>query len=284
MGLNVISWIETTDAMDCWCPRCGEKCAAIAARGISLQAASLGVPNWRTMQGMKTKSVMGTAAVARGLVTVAVLLSGLAAGSAQAQTKLGPAAPVSYDNKYEVYGGLNYMDFKAGENLPKRMNLGGTEIEGTWWVTPKWGATAEYRGEAGTTQVYPIASTYGIHRPLVYMNMGLLGAQYRGPKNEHAALDFHAFGGIASGVFDGGTQGAGPTPGASASSNALIVGLYANHTAPVFALGASADFNRSKNWAIRLSPDLILERFGNETREFFSISGGIVYRFPLKKK
>jgi hypothetical protein len=44
------------------------------------------------------------------------------------------------------------------------------------------------------------------------------------------------------------------------------------------------DFNRSKNWALRLSPDLILEHFGNEEREFFSISGGVVYRFPLKKK
>ena len=42
--------------------------------------------------------------------------------------------------------------------------------------------------------------------------------------------------------------------------------------------------NRSKNWAIRLSPDLILEQFGNETREFFAISGGVVYRFPVKKK
>ncbi|MDP9052515.1 MAG: hypothetical protein M3O31_17610 [Acidobacteriota bacterium] len=236
------------------------------------------------MQGMKKVSGMGTAAVARGLATMSVLLSLLAAGGALAQTKLGPAAPVTYDNKFEVYGGLNYMNFKAGENLPKRMNLGGAEIEGTWWVTPKWGASAEYRGEAGTTQVYPIGNAYGIHRPLVYMNMGLFGVQYRGPKNEHAALNFHAYGGAASGVFDGGTQGAGPTPGVSATSNAQIVGLYNDHTAAVIALGGSGDFNRSKNWAIRLSPDLILEHFGNETREFFAISGGVVYRFPVRTK
>jgi hypothetical protein len=236
------------------------------------------------MQGMKKRNEMGTAAVARSLATVAVLLSLLAAGGAQAQTKLGPAAPVTYDNKYEVYGGMNYMNFKAGENLPKRMNLGGAEIEGTWWVTPKWGAVADYRGEAGTTQVFPNSNIYGIHRPLVYMNMGLFGVQYRGPKNEHAALNFHALGGVADGIFDGGTQGAGPTPGASASDNARLVGLYDDHVAPIFALGASADFNRSKNWAIRMSPDLILEHFGNETREFFAISGGVIYRFPLKKK
>lgn len=217
---------------------------------------------------------------------IAVLLAAcvLPAATAMAQTRLGPAPPITYDNKYEIYGGLNYMNFKAGENLPKRMNLGGAELEGTWWVTPKWGAAVEYRGDAGTTQVFPNASIYGIHRPLVFMNMGLAGVEYRGPKNQHAAVDFHAYGGFAAGVFDDGTQGAGAGDVYNATQNAQLVGLYNDHTAPIFALGSSLDFNRSRNWAIRLSPDLILEHFGNETREFFSISGGIVYRVPLKKK
>jgi hypothetical protein len=217
-------------------------------------------------------------------VLLVACLAPVVSQSALAQTKLGPAAPITYDNKYEVYGGLNVMDFKAGENLPTRMNLGGAEFEGTWWATPKWGVAAEYRGEAGTTQVFPNASIYGIHRPLVYMNMVLGGAQYRGPKNQHAAIDFHAYGGIADGVFDGGTQGAGPGNIYNATQNAQLVGLYSNHSAALFALGGSIDFNRSKNWALRLSPDLILEHFGNETREFVAISGGVVYRFPLKKK
>jgi hypothetical protein len=206
------------------------------------------------------------------------------ARSAQAQTKLGAAPPVTYDNKWELYGGLNYMNFKAGENLPKRMNLGGAEISGTYWLTGKWGVTGEYRGEAGTTQVYPNANIYGIHRPLVYMNMGLGGVQYRGPKNQHAAINYHAYGGIASGVFDAGTQGAGAGNMFNATQNAALVGLYPNKTAAIIALGGSLDMNRSKNWAVRLSPDLILEHFGAETREFFAISGGVVYRFPPRKK
>lgn len=223
----------------------------------------------------------------RGLAMAAIVIACLLSAtstSASAQTKLGAAAPVTYDNKYEVYGGLNYMNFKAGENLPKRMNLGGAEIEGTYWLTSRWGLSAEYRGGAGTTQVFPNANIYGIHRPLVYMNIGLAGAQFRGPKNQHAAMDFHAFGGISSGVFDAGTQGAGAGNVFTATQNAKLVGLYDNHTAPIFALGTSIDFNRSKNWAVRLSPDLILEHFGNETRQFFAISGGVVYRFPTKKK
>jgi hypothetical protein len=218
-------------------------------------------------------------------IAMAAMLAGLLTTvCAQAQTKLGPAAPVTYDNKYEVYGGLNFMNFMAGQNLTRRMDFGGGELEGTYWLTGKWGLAAEYRGEAGTTPVWPRAGTYGIHRPLVYMNMVLFGAQYRWMQNQHAALDLHAYAGPAYGVFDAGTSGAGPTPGISAASNANLIGLYANHTAPIFALGGSVDMNRSKNWAVRLSPDLILDEFGSGTREFFAISGGVVYRFPVKKK
>jgi hypothetical protein len=230
--------------------------------------------------------IHNTAELRRGWMIATIWAAAIVAGpgAANAQTKLGPGAAVSYDNKYELYGGLNYMNFKAGENLPKRMNLGGAEFLGTWWITPKWGLGAEYRGDAGTTQVFPNADIYGIHRPLVYMNMGLLGAQYRGPRNQYAAINYHAYGGLSHGVFDAGTQGAGPGNQFTATQNAALVGLYSDRTSPIFALGGSLDFNRSKDWAVRVSPDLILEHFGNETREFFGISVGIVYRFPTNKK
>jgi hypothetical protein len=224
----------------------------------------------------------------RMMKKIAVLLAAcvlpVAARSLEAQTRIGPAAPITYDNKWEVYGGLNYMNFEAGQNLPKRMNLGGGTFEGTYWLTGKWGLAAEYRGEAGTTQVFPNAEIYGIHRPLVYMNMGLGGVQYRWLKNQYAALNLHAYAGMASGVFDAGTQGAGAGDVYNATQNAQLVGLYPDKTAPVFAFGGDLDVNRSKNWAIRLAPDLILEHFGTETREFFGISGGIVYRLPTRKK
>jgi hypothetical protein len=224
-----------------------------------------------------------TAAVAGAAILAACLLPAIAP-PVQAQTRLGPSAPVTYDNKWEVYGGLNYMNFTAGQDLPLRMNLGGGEFEGTYWLTSHLGIAADYRGEAGTTQVLPNAQNFGIHRPLVYMNMGMFGAQYRGPRNQHAALDFHAYGGMAHGVFDAGTAGAGVGDVFPPAVNAQLVGLYSDRTSPIFAVGASGDFNRSKNLAIRLSPDLIIEHFGTETRTFFAISGGVVYRFPLKKK
>jgi hypothetical protein len=216
----------------------------------------------------------------RQSAAAALLAVVIGAAGAQAQnSKLGPGAPVSYANRFEVYGGLNFMNFQAGQDLPKRMNLGGGEIEGTYWLTKNLGLALEYRGEAGTTPVF--SNPYGISRPLVYMDMGLAGVQYRGPKNQFVALDYHAYGGMADGIFDGGTAGNGILPG-SASTKAADVGLYSNRTKPVFALGGSLDLNRSKNWAVRLSPDLILEHFGTETREFFAISGGVVYRIGKK--
>jgi hypothetical protein len=266
-------------------------------------------PIWRIMLRMTKKSVTGTIAgqgkaakvrgiercelaeaderrglrygLATGFILAGILGALLASGGrAMAQTKLGPEAPVTYANKYEVYGGLNFMNFQAGQDLPKRMNLGGGEIEGTYWVTKNWGATLDYRGEAGTTPVF--SNAYGISRPLVYMNMGMAGAQYRWLKNQYAALNVHCYGGYSHGVFDGGTTGNGIVHGTTAGGNAVDVGLYSNRTSPIFALGGSLDFNRSKNWAVRLSPDLILEHFGTETREFFAISGGVMYRIGKK--
>lgn len=197
-------------------------------------------------------------------------------------SQIGQSAPVKYDNRFEVYGGLNFMNFQAGQNLPTRMNLGGAEFLGTYWLPgdnrflKNLGVGVEYRGEAGTTPVFPGANTspYYIVRPLVYMNMGLAGAQYRGPKNRYAAINYHAYFGVSHGTFNA-TQKADQ----SDSDFYTGTGLYTNRTKPVAALGGSVDFNWTKNVAIRLSPDLMLEHFGTETREFFAISSGVVYRF-----
>jgi hypothetical protein len=205
-----------------------------------------------------------------GMLLTVLLVAGTGWTMAQGKSKIGPAAPVTYDNRYEVYGGLSFMNFQAGQALTKRMNMGGGELSGTYWVTPKIGASAEWRGEWGTTPVNP--NPFNVNRPLVYMNMGLLGAQYRGPKNQHAAINYHAYFGAANGVFDSGT--------AHVPKQALpTIGLYTNRTKGIAALGGSIDFNRSKNLAVRLSPDLILEHFGSETRQFFAISAGVIYRF-----
>jgi hypothetical protein len=190
------------------------------------------------------------------------------------QSKIALAALPTYDNKYEIYGGLNYMNFQAGQNLPKRMNLGGGEVMGTYWLNRKLGVAADYRLDAGTTPVF--ANCCVNNRPLVYLNTFMGGVQYRGPKNQYVAVNYHALAGGSHGTFTYSLKDVPPL-------YVPTIGLYTNRTKPFFALGGSLDFNRTKNLAIRVSPDLILEHFGDETREFFSISGGVIYRFGKVK-
>ncbi len=205
---------------------------------------------------------------------IALLLAGAATTLAQ-NGKLAPKAPADYLNKYEVYGGLSFMNFQAGQDLPKRMNLGGGEVLGTWWLFDRLGIAGDYRIEAGTTPVLPV---HGFNRVLVTQNIGMAGVQYRGPKGRYAAVDYHALGGISHGVFDSAIKNyPGGTPYTTAD-----LGLYSNRTKPIYALGGSAEFNYSRNIAIRVQPDLILEHFGTELREFVSVSGGVVYRFGHK--
>ncbi len=199
--------------------------------------------------------------------------------------KIALAAPPSYDNRYEVFGGISFMNFQAGQSLPNRMNLGGGELLGTYWLNKKLGVSADYRIDAGTTPVFANGGTtpesiYGTginNRPLVYLNTFMLGGQYRGPKNQYVAVDYHALFGVSHGTFDYSLKNVTPIYYSS-------VGVYTNRTKPIAALGGSIDFNRSKNLAFRLSPDLILEHFGTETREFFGISGGVIYRFGKVKR
>jgi hypothetical protein len=223
-----------------------------------------------------------------GVLAVGLLMAGAVEGRAQgtvsssaqparppiATSKIAGAAPVTYDNKYEVYGGLNFMNFQAGQNLPRRMNLGGGELLGTYWLTSRIGLGADYRFDAGTTPVF--ANAFVNNRPLVYMHIGMLGAQYRWYKNQYIAVNLHGFGGVGAGTFTYSTKNVPPL-------YLPTIGLYTNRVKPVAAVGGSIDFNVKKNWAIRFSPDLIFEHFGTETREFVGISGGVIYRIGKRK-
>ena len=199
------------------------------------------------------------------IVLAAFALAAALTVSASAQA-IAPDAPVTYDNRYELYGGLNLMTFQAGPQLPKRMNNGGFEALGTYWLNDRVGLGLDLRGEYGTSPVLP--NFYGLNRVLVYQHMALVGAQVRGPKNHFAAINYHGYVGVSKGTFDGGTGNIQPQN----------VGLYTNRTKPVGAFGGSVDFNYSKRIAIRFSPDLMITHFDSPYREFFAISGGVVYR------
>jgi len=192
-------------------------------------------------------------------------------------------AITKYDNRYEIYGGLLFMNGQAGQNLAKRYDMGGVEAMGTYWLGSHFGIpdnrlgiTADYRIGAGTSPVFPAAAQFGLNRILIYQNILSGGVQYRSIKNRYVAIDFHALAGASHGTFD--TAITGYPKNTDQQPTTASVGVYNDSTTPWGAAGGSIDFNYSPKVAVRLSPDMTFEHFGTETREFFSISLGLVYR------
>lgn len=193
-----------------------------------------------------------------------------------AQDTFKPPAPVTYTEKYEIFGGINFLNGQAGQNLPKRYNMGGGEVMGTYWLTPKWGAAADLRYDAGTTPVLPAAQATSPPvqtRPLVSQFIYMGGAQYHWFGNQLAGVNLHALAGATTGQFDH------SNPNLSTAVFSSATGLYTNRTSFMGAVGGSVDFNRSARLAIRVAPELVFEHFGTELREFVYVSGGIIYRF-----
>lgn len=218
-----------------------------------------------------------------------VAAPGTAALSKATAAALAPYTGPKYDNRWEIYGGLNFMNGQAGQNQPgRRYNMGGGEVMGTYWLghakVKKLGVVADFRFGAGTT---PVLSPF-YNRVLIMQSIPSGGVQYRGPHNRYAAIDFHALAGGTYGDFNYAVNhfpGGSPVsacPAQQTSTQVGNLGLYCNHVAPYGAAGGSIDFNESGKLAIRLQPDLTFEHFGTGTREFFAISLGAVYRFGKK--
>jgi len=198
-----------------------------------------------------------------------------------------------YTNRFEIYGGLLYMNGQAGQVLNQHYNMGGGEGMFTYWLgTPHSssflkrhiGLDADYRFGAGTTPVNPTGAAYGLNRVLVMQHIASGGIQYRWLKNRYVALDLHGLAGVTYGIFDHATNNlpshlVAACPNQQQPGQQANLGLYCNGSSPYGAAGGSIDFNESGKLAIRLSPDITFEHFGTETREFFAISLGAMYRF-----
>jgi hypothetical protein len=212
-----------------------------------------------------------------GLLSMALMLGSMAEAQVVPPAQTIPEAPtlqneslkpLDYRNKYDIYGGFASSHFIAGPALIPGANLGGFDIQGTMWLKMRLGATANVRGYYGTTGVIP--NSFGIHGPFVMEHLFMAGPSIRGPKNEHAALTFHALVGGSYGVFDSAVDN-GATP--------QQLGLFSNGVTLATAVGGSLDLNRSPRWSLRISPDYLLTRFGGVSQNEFAISVGVLYRF-----
>jgi hypothetical protein len=191
-----------------------------------------------------------------------------------------PLAKVSYDNRWDLSLGAGYDHMKAGPNLLQGANLGGLDMDGSFWLSRHWAIEGSGRGYLGTSGTAP-NSPNNVKGPVVKEYFFVGGVEVLGPHNKHGAIFAHAMVGGVYGDFQKDLLGQPPQDFA----------FYNNQMAPAGIIGGHFDLNRSDHWVFRITPDAIVKRYSidygaktNSTDVNFAISAGVEYKFTKIKR
>jgi hypothetical protein len=221
------------------------------------------------------------------LFPISVFLAG-AALSAHAQLQqvpllADPLAGLKYDNRYDLYVGLGYARLVPGETLLVGASLGGFDMQGTRWLTPRLGAMANlrgYYGDSANTALGVFSGRQNVGKGVpVFEHLFTAGPEYMLLRNKHAVFTVHGTAGIANGIFDSGIP-SGTTAG--------DIGLFQNGTVFAATAGGAIDLNRSPRWAFRISQDMLVTHYQQQGhaadfQKNYAISVGALYRFKKKR-
>ena len=189
-----------------------------------------------------------------------------------------PLAGVRYDNRYDLSLGLAYDHMKAGPTLLQGSNLGGLDINGSYWLAKHWGLEGSARGYLGTSGAG--VNSVGVQGPVVSQYFFVAGPEWLGPHNKHGALIAHAMFGGVYGKFQQDLLGYPPS----------LFDFYNDQLAPAAIIGGHMDLNRSARWVFRITPDAVMTHYSinypPKTGQFdvnFAISVGVEYKFRKKR-
>lgn len=199
-------------------------------------------------------------------------------------TPLDPLANVRYNNRYDLSLGMAYDHMKAGPNLLQGSNLGGLDMDGSYWLTRNWGIQASGRAYIGTSGTAPNAPN-DVRGPVVKEYFFVGGAEWLGPHNKHGDIIAHAMFGGVYGNFQKDLLGLPPEEFA----------FYYNQIAPAAIIGGHFDLNRSEHWVFRVTPDAVMTYYNFSDapqsslsyRQYdvnFAISVGMEYKFTSIKR
>jgi len=185
-----------------------------------------------------------------------------------------PLAGVRYNNRFDLSLGMAYRHIKAGPNLLQGANLGGLDLEGSFWLGKRFGLEGTGRGYFGTSGAAPNPDQ--INGPYIMEAIFAAGPEFLGPHNKHGALIAHVMAGGAYGRFQQDLRG-NPTS---------AVGFYYDQVAPAVVMGGHLDLNRSPRWVFRVTVDGILTDYainwGAKNRQLdinTAVSVGLEYKF-----
>jgi hypothetical protein len=190
-----------------------------------------------------------------------------------------PLAKVRYNNRFDMSLGAAYDHMKAGPNLLQGANLGGLNLEGSYWLTKHWGVEGTDRTYVGTSGTAP--NSLNLRGPFISEYFFAAGPEWLGPHNKHGALIAHVMAGGVYGNFQHDLLG----------KPASFVGFYQNQLAPAFIIGGHFDLNRSEHWVFRITPDAVWTRYSTNYAPVitqndinFAISVGMEYKFTKIKR
>ena len=195
-----------------------------------------------------------------------------------------PLGKVRYDNRYDLSLGMAYDHMKAGPSLLQGSNLGGLDMQGSYWLSRNWGIVASGRGYIGTSGTAP-NSPNNIRGPVVKQYFFVGGAEWLGPHNKHGDITAHFMGGGVYGNFQKDLLGQPPSK----------FDFYYNQIAPAAIVGGNFDLNRSDRWVFRITPDAVMTHYTFNDAPYtsttfgqfdvnFAISVGVEYKFNKIKR
>jgi hypothetical protein len=189
-----------------------------------------------------------------------------------------PLANVRYDNRFDVSLGMAYDHMKAGPSLLQGSNLGGLDLEASYWFSKHWAVEGTGRYYLGTSGAAP--NTVSINGPFVSEYLFAGGPEWLGPHNKHGAILAHVLAGEIHGNFEQDLRGYSPS----------VVGFYNDQFAPVLIAGGHFDLNRSAHWVFRVTPDAVITRYSinygpkiTQNDVNFALSVGVEYKFKTKR-
>ena len=221
--------------------------------------------------------VIATLALSAGIRAQAQSTASPTAGNGT-YISVDPLANVRYDYRYDVSLGMAYGHIKAGPTLLHGANLGGLDLNGSYWYSKHWGVQGSGRGYLGTSGAAP--NSINIKGPFVSQYMFVGGPEWLGPHNKHGAIIVHVMGGGAYGLFETDLHGNSPS----------LIAFYNNQIAPAAVFGGHIDLNRSAQWVFRVTPDALYTRYSinygpkdSYNNWNFGISVGVDYKFKKKR-
>lgn len=172
----------------------------------------------------------------------------------------------TYTHKYEVYGGGGYLRFTPGPDL-QHLNEAAWNAGFTDYVKGKIGVTADFRGYYGTAFTY--VNQYQVFNPSISQYTFMAGPQVRLLERLHWGISGNVLAGGGHGNFSTNTGG---LPG-------TLIGLYPDGTVFNLSVSAPIDYNLGPTFAIRLTPNYLMSRYGSETQNNLGWNIGVVWRF-----